>query len=80
VQILANLEVNVMQYKVSAKLILDFSLTKQRVAKLRPPTSLIRPAEYVAHFVQGPRFRLWTVVQQRWLLPVSCSIVCCSST
>jgi len=36
-----------------------------------PPTSLIRPAKYFAHFFQAPRFRLWTAVQQHWLLPVT---------
>jgi len=43
------------------------------------PTSLIRPAKYLAHFSQAPRFELWTAVQQYWLLPVSCWLVCRSS-
>jgi len=44
-----------------------------------PPTSLIRPAKYLAHLFQAPRFRLWTAVQQHWLMPVSCWLVCHSS-
>jgi len=44
------------------------------------PTSLFRPAKYLADFFQAPRFRLWTAVQQHWLLPVSCWFVCRSST
>ena len=30
-----------------------------------PPTSLIWPAKYLAHFFQVTRFRLWTAVQQQ---------------
>jgi len=31
-------------------------------------------------FFQAPGFRLWTAVQQHWLLPVPCWLVCRSST
>ena len=33
-----------------------------------PPTSLIRPAKYLEHFFQAPRFRVWTAGQQHWRL------------
>ena len=35
------------------------------------PTSLIRPAKYIAHFFQVPPFRLPTAVQQHQLPPVT---------
>jgi len=42
----------------------------QRWPNYGPPTSLIRPAKYLAYFFQVPRFRLPTAVQQHQLLPV----------
>jgi len=39
------------------------------VAKLGP-AGRTRRAKYLAHFLQALRFRLWTVVQQHWLLSV----------
>jgi len=35
------------------------------------PTSLLRPAKYLVLFFQAPRFRLWTTVQEHWLLLVT---------
>jgi len=32
----------------------------------------VGPAKYLAHCFQTPRFRLWSAVQQHWLLPISC--------
>jgi len=56
------------------------------VAKLRP-ASRVRPADQFnlprripCIFFPAPRFRLWPGVQQHWLLPVSCWLVCRSST
>jgi len=48
------------------------------LAAFGPPTSLIQPAKYLAHFIQAPRSN-WTAVQQHWLLPVSW-LVCRSSS
>jgi len=50
------------------------------VAKLRPADQFNPPVKYLAHFFQALRFRLWTAVQQHWLLLVSCWLVCRSST
>jgi len=32
--------------------------------QFRAGVAKLRPAKYLAHFFQAPRFRLWTAVQQ----------------
>jgi len=47
------------------------------VAKLQPsghirPADQFNPTQQIpCTFFQAPRFRLWTAVQQHWLLPVT---------